>query len=354
MKAAGAIPLARSNMPEMGLRISTDNPLRGRTHNPFDPTRTAGGSSGGEGAALATGMSPLGLGNDLGGSVRNPAFCCGVRALKPTPGRIPHAMSLPPPDDYLSYQLMAVEGPMARHTADLRLALGVLAGRHRRDPLSVDAPLEGPAPERFRVGLVLEVPGVELAPSVRSAVERAGAALASAGFEVDEVAAPEPERVMELWGHLLAADVREMLPELQGLLSPRPRELLRQLTERYPAGKLSSVELHCERMRLCRAWSELFASHPVLVGPTWTREPFRHDEDLDPEEGLELTLRTLAFITPANCLGLPAVAVPTGLEGGLPTGVQILSDRWREDLCLFAAEALEQAFPALVPVTPAG
>ena len=102
MKAAGAIPVARTNLPEFGLRISTDNPLRGRTNNPWHPERTAGGSSGGEGAALATGMSPFGLGNDIGGSVRNPAFCCGITSLKPTPGRLPMASSIPPLDPMIA------------------------------------------------------------------------------------------------------------------------------------------------------------------------------------------------------------------------------------------------------------
>lgn len=144
MKAAGAIPLARTNLPEMGLRITTDNPLRGRTLNPWGPAHTAGGSSGGEGAALATGMSPIGLGNDIGGSLRNPAYCCGITSLKPTTGRIPHASCLPPEDFYLAAQLMCVEGPMARHVEDLRLALAVLAGRDPRDPFSVEVPLQGP------------------------------------------------------------------------------------------------------------------------------------------------------------------------------------------------------------------
>ena len=156
MKAAGAIPLARTNLPEMALRITTDNPLRGRTNNPWDAARTAGGSSGGEGAALATGMSPIGLGNDIGGSLRNPAYCCGITSLKPTTGRIPSVHSMPSPVQSLASRMMAVEGPMARSVADLRTALGVLAGWHRDDPFSVSAALEGPAVAK-RAALVTEM-----------------------------------------------------------------------------------------------------------------------------------------------------------------------------------------------------
>ena len=133
-EAAGAIPLARTNLPEMGLRITTDNPLRGRTSNPWNPARTAGGSSGGEGAALATGMSPIGLGNDIGGSLRNPAYCCGIAALKSTIGRIPMVLSIPAVAQPISFRMMCVEGPMARSVADLKIAYRLLAGWHPGDP----------------------------------------------------------------------------------------------------------------------------------------------------------------------------------------------------------------------------
>ena len=152
MKAAGAIVIGRTNLPEFALRLSTDNPLRGATLNPWNPLLTPGGSSGGDAAALATGMTPFGLGNDLGGSLRNPAYCCGVAALKPTAGRIPRAGSIPPLDGGIATQVMAVEGPMARTVADLRLGLQVLAGRDIRDPRSVDAPLHGPASLRASGG----------------------------------------------------------------------------------------------------------------------------------------------------------------------------------------------------------
>jgi amidase len=138
LKAAGAIPLARTNMSELGMRLCTVNPLRGRTLNPFEPRLSVGGSSGGDAVAVGTGMVPLGLGGDMGGSLRVPAECCGVAALKPTSGRIPIASSLPPLDSGLAAQVMLAIGPIARHTADLRAALALLAGRDGRD-LCLDA-----------------------------------------------------------------------------------------------------------------------------------------------------------------------------------------------------------------------
>src|SRR5437868_3249760 len=141
MRAAGAIPIARTNMPDMALRTHTDSSLHGLTRNPWHPGRTAGGSSGGEGAALATGMSALGLGNDIGGSLRNPASACGIASIRPSMGRVPDAGLVPSDDAMLAGQLMAVQGPMARTVADVRAALGVLSGHHPRDPWSVDVPL---------------------------------------------------------------------------------------------------------------------------------------------------------------------------------------------------------------------
>jgi amidase len=152
MRGAGAIAIGRTNLPDMGLRVHTESSLHGLTRNPWNPGRTAGGSSGGEAAALATGMSPIGLGNDIGGSLRNPASACGIASIKPSAGRIPDAGVVPNEDRLLAVQLMQVQGPMARRVADLRLGFQVLMGAHPRDPWSIDAPFAGrPAPRPIRV-----------------------------------------------------------------------------------------------------------------------------------------------------------------------------------------------------------
>jgi amidase len=144
MRAAGAIPIARTNLPDMALRVHTSSSLHGLTRNPWHPGRTAGGSSGGEAAALASGMSPIGLGNDIGGSLRNPANACGIASIRPSAGRVPDAGYVPAEDHLLAVQLMNVQGPMARRVADVRLGLRILMGAHPRDPWSIDAPFDGP------------------------------------------------------------------------------------------------------------------------------------------------------------------------------------------------------------------
>lgn len=198
MKAAGAIGIGRTNLPELGSRIDTDNPLRGRTYNPFDPTLTPGGSSGGEGAAIATGMSPLGLGNDIGGSVRNPSYCCGIAAIKPSVGRVPW-VTVSDPDGGIALEFLT-DGPMARSVADLRTALGIIGGRHPDDPKLVDVPLIGPVPEKLSAALVTELPGVDLPDVTLREIERAGKILRDQGFDVRHAQPPEIDKVFDVWG----------------------------------------------------------------------------------------------------------------------------------------------------------
>lgn len=350
MKAAGAIPLARTNLPEMGLRITTDNPLRGRTNNPWDPARTAGGSSGGEGAALATGMSPFGLGNDIGGSLRNPAYCCGITSLKPTTGRIPSAGSIPPTDLPISYRLMAVDGPMARSVADLRLGYAILSGWHPRDPFSTPAPLEGAAVPN-KVALVTSPCGIAMPESTVAAIRRAGEVLAASGWLVEEVEVPELARVNEIWGHVLASDLSQMAPALSPVMSEGAIGLIDKLLAHFDPSQMPTTPMYMERDRLAKAWSRFFVDYPVVIGPTWADLPFMHDADMA-DDGLEITLKRLTFITPGNLLGIPAVALPMGVADGLPTGVQIYADRWREDLCLNAAGIIETEVGSIAPIDP--
>ncbi len=351
MKAAGAIPLGRTNLPELGMRITTDNPLHGRTLNPWHADRTPGGSSGGEASALASGMSPLGLGNDIGGSVRNPAFCCGVASLKPSAGRIPHASSIPPEDSGLAAQLLLTEGPIARHVKDLRLAYETLSGRDSRDPQSTDAPLYGPDVKK-RAAIVTDIPGVELPESTRDALLQAATALEEMGWETVQIQPPELAHVHEVWMHHLSADFKPLLGDMSAVMTDAPLEFLRLLCERNDPAAVGLANIHAERNRLSRLWSEFFTANPIMVGPTWTGPQFEHDADINGVVGLELAIDLLRFISPANVLGLPSAAIPIGVTDGLPTGVQVYADRWRDDLALSGAEAIEAVVGQICPIDP--
>src|SRR6516164_6596351 len=254
LRAAGAIPFGRTNLPDFGLRVHTDSALHGLTRNPWHPQRTPGGSSGGEAAALATGMSPLGLGNDLGGSLRNPVHCCGVASIKPSVGAVPRATVIPPEDLNISFQLMAVEGVMARRVADVRAAFTVMAGQHPRDPLSVPAVFTDLDPgERPQVAVLPEPPGGSTHPEVAAAVRRAADALADDGFKVTEAVPPDYEQAIELWATLLAADLRVVKPLLDQLMGADGRQFLDYTSGYLPESDLAGWAMaHTARHGLAR------------------------------------------------------------------------------------------------------
>lgn len=240
---------------------------------------------------------------------------------------------------------------MARHVKDLRLAYGILSGRDARDPVSVDAPLEG-APAPKKAALVTEIPGGSLADCARAAVEEAGRALESAGWEVTQAQPPELERVSELWSFIMSMDFQPLLTQLAPVMSDRLVEALQSTLGELQPAPSQLPEIHAERNRLSRAWSEFFQEHPVVVGPTWTDVQFLHDADLEMPDGMQVVMERVRFITPGNVLGLPSVAVPTGVHEGLPTGVQVYAEKWREDLALGGAEVIEAALGQICPIDP--
>jgi amidase len=353
LKAAGAIPLARTNLPDFGLRWHTDNALRGATRNPWDASRTPGGSSGGEAAALATGMTPLGMGNDYGGSLRWPSQCCGTAALKPTLGRIATATSLEPFDSPITLQLFAVQGPMARHVRDLRLALGAMSGPDARDPWYTPASLQGPAMPK-RVAVVMDPGGEGVDAAVAAGVKRAADALRDAGYEVEKVDAPAVGAARDTWASLVLAEVAHgLLPQLRPVLGGDATRFLDEAIEASPPVDFGGYMMgFAARQGIARAWSEFFERYPLVLGPIATMQPFTVGFDIAGPEAFLEALRGLRLVVALNLLGLPAVVVPTGISDGLPQGVQVIGNRYREDLCLDAAEAIESRLGVITPIDP--
>jgi amidase len=354
LRAAGAIAFGRTNLPDFALRVHTDSALHGLTRNPWNPQRTAGGSSGGEAAALATGMSPLGLGTDLGGSLRNPAHCCGVASIKPSTGAVPAATVIPPEDMTISNQLMNVQGVMARRIADVRAGFTAIAGQHPRDPLSVPAVFTDLAPgERPAVAVLPKPPGGSTHPEVAAAVRRAADALADDGFKVTEAVPPGYEQAIELWGTILAADLRVMQPVLDQLMGPGGREFLRYALGHLPAADLEGWAMaHTARHGLARHWSLWYQEYPVLLSPVWSQPAFPLDFDIASLDGAIATLELMRPVLPANLLGTPAAVVPAGMAEGLPVGVQVMGGRYTDLRCLAVAEAIERRLGTLIPSTP--
>ena len=225
MRGAGAVVLARTNMPDLGLRINTESSLFGATHNPWKRGYTVGGSSGGEAAALATGMSPIGLGNDIGGSLRNPAYCCGVASIKPSRGRIAQGNPSDVFEMTVNAQIMLAQGVLARHVGDVRRGLEVVMGAHHGDPQSVDVPFDGPPASR-RVAMVAEPFGGETDPGVAEGVRVAGRALAEAGYEVDEVEPPMLFEAYVTWTELMMTSLKVARPKFEPFMGEEGRRFL--------------------------------------------------------------------------------------------------------------------------------
>ena len=354
LRAAGAIPIGRTNLPDFGLRVHTDSALHGLTRNPWNPARTAGGSSGGEAAALATGMSPLGLGNDLGGSLRNPAHCCGVASIKPSTGSVPAGTVIPPENLPIALQLMAVEGVLARRVADVRAGLLAIAGQHPRDPLSVPAVFADLDPARRpAVAVLAEPPGGRTHPGVAAAVRRAADALADDGFEVAEAMPPDYELALELWRTILAPDLRIMKAMLDPIMGEGGRTFLGNALDGIPAPDLAGwAAAHTARHGLARAWSLWFQEYPVLLSPVWSQPAFRVGLDVAGPGGASETLELMRPVLPANLLGTPAAVVPAGMAEGLPVGVQVMGGKYTELRCLAVAEAIERRLGTLTPIDP--
>ncbi len=354
LKAAGAIPIGRTNLATFAVRWHCDSELHGATVNPWDRSRTPGASSGGEAVALATGMSPLGLGNDGLGSLRWPAQCCGVSALKPTLGRIPDATTAGPEDWPIGVQLTAVQGPMARRVADLRAAFEVMAGPSWRDPWSVPAPLRGPDPPKpVRVALVVDPAGHGTAKQVQEGVRKAARALDDAGYVVDEVEPPSIDVAAKtLLDMLNTPDVRAGWQTLSQMMPADTRRFISAFYE--VAGDpdpVTTVQGFVIRHSLLRAWGEFQETHPLIVAPIFTDVPFEAGTDLDNGRVAE-TIRGMRMAIAVNALGLPAVALPVGIGDGLPQSVQVIGPRYREDLCLDAAAAIEERVGIITPIDP--
>ena len=354
LKAAGAIPIGRTNLATIAVRWHCESELWGTTVNPWDRSRTPGASSGGEAAAIATGMSPLGLGNDGLGSLRWPAQCCGVSALKPTLGRIPDATSAGPAEVAIGVQLTAVQGPMARRVADLRAAFAVLAGPTWRDPWTVPAPQRGPEPARpVRVALVVDPAGQGTANEVQDGVRKAARALDDAGYVIDEVEPPSIDvAATTLLAMLNTPDIRAMWQMSSQML---PADTQRFLSAFYEVAgdpdPVTTVQSFMTRQSLLRAWGEFQEEHPLIVAPIFTDVPFEVGTDLGDGRVAE-TIRGMRMALAVSALGLPAVALPVGTGDGLPQSVQVIGPRYREDLCLDAAAALEDRLGIITPIDP--
>ena len=355
LKHAGAIIVGRTNAPAFSMRAFTDNALHGQTLNPRDPSVTPGGSSGGAGVAVATGIGPIAHGNDIGGSVRIPAYCSGVVGLRTGFGRVPAFNASTPRPPARSSTLMTTHGPLTRTVRDARLALAAMARGDRCDWRWSDVPMQGPPPARpIKVAIVPDVPGGPTHPAQAAAVRQAGRHLEAAGYIVEEVLPPDMERGAALFHIICVTDLFGVLwPQMQKVGDANGIASMKAWLELHqPVDTPTFVAALAEREGLIRRWMSFFQEWPLLVLPTLPDLPPKPARDAEPG-GKREVLNMLRTTLLAPLLGLPALALPVGSHGKLRTGVQILAMRNREDLCLDAGEVIEAAEGVVRPIDPA-
>ncbi len=352
LRASGAIAVGRSNAPCYSYRYFTDNALHGRTLNPRNPALTPGGSSGGASAALAAGIGAIAHGNDLGGSIRYPAYAAGVAGIRPSLGRVPAYNPLATAERPITLQLFSVQGPLARHVADLRAALVAMMSGPQPDPWHTPAPLAGaPVARPIRVGLAM----LGADPPVAAALRQAAGWLADAGYIVEEVTPPHWDEAASLWRSLLMADsLRFMQPLIEANGDDGTRASWAAWSANVNAADQEAYAAGlARRTAILRDWHRFFRRHPLLLCPVSRETPFPIDLDLT-VEGQARILRAQEPLYVFNFLGLPGAVVPTAtVAHNIPLGVQLVADRFREDLCLGAAEVIEARAGAPAIVDPA-
>lgn len=356
LKRAGAIVVGRTNTPAWSFRLTTDNAYRGRTYNPWSRAHTPGGSSGGAAASLAAGITPLAHGNDSAGSLRFPAYCTGVAALRPSFGRVPAYNPSTTTERPLSAQLLSVQGPMARSVRDLRLALAAMAAGDPRDPWWTPAPLRG-EPRARRVALVddaTQLGGPEPTRDVAAALALAAAALADAGYDIVRERTPGFARAAALWLEMFVPEFRRFaLATCERDGDDGFRLAVGHMLANAPdCGPEAHLRALAERTRVMREWNVFLERTSLVLAPVSTELPYLHGFDVESARRTLAVWRETSTMMAVPVLGLPAVAVPTGVAGGLPVGVQLIAPRFREDLALAAAEAIEARMPRLTPIDP--
>jgi len=345
LRRAGAIIIGRTNTPELSMRATTVNPLHGRTWNPWHPDASPGGSSGGAGVAAAAGFGPIHHGNDIGGSLRFPAFTNGVVTVKPTPGRIPAFNPSAPGERGLLAQLTSVQGAIARTVADVRLATRVMAGPDCRDPWWMPAPFEGePMPKPIRVAVTRNSHGYPIHPGIVELIEKSASFLSDAGYDVVEIEPPSIMEPAQGWFSVLLTELKAMLgPTVDQFASDEVRRLFSWY---YEFGKILDVDDFraglADRTRMMRAWSIFLDESPIVLTPFLMRPTFAWNYDVQGIPQAKDLFDASIYSYGINYLGLPAGVLPIDLVENLPAGVQLVGPRFREDVILDAMAAIEE------------
>jgi amidase len=352
LRKSGAVIVGRTNMPAFGLRWFTRCALHGHTRNPRNPDLTPGGSSGGAGAAVASGIGAIGHGTDIGGSIRYPAYACGVHGIRPTFGRIP-AVNFSAPDRLIGAQLMAVSGPIARTIGDLRLSFDAMSQRDIRDSWHVAQPAI-PASTPKRAALAAAPEDMEVAPEIVDTLRAAAEVLRAAGWTVEERSCPPLREAAEIQAILWLADFRHnVVPVLKKERDPDSVFVFEQMERLSPDGGLRALmDALQRRAALIRSWQTFLEEYPILLLPVSGEPPFPDLLDVESSAAFDRVIAAQLTQLALPLIGVPCMAVTTRLEGATPLGVQLVAPRYREDLLFDVGEIIEAAGTPTSPIDP--
>jgi len=355
-RRAGAIFIGRTNVPAFSTRYFTDCELHGRTLNPWDPRRTPGGSSGGAAACVATGMGAIAHGNDRAGSVRYPAYACGVFGIRPTLGRVPTFEGTSPEEIAITTQLCHTQGVLARTVDDLRLGLETTIAGDPRDPWSVSVPLRNEGLSPGRIALSMQ----KAAPEVQAALRHAAKWLEDAGYRVEEAEPPRLEEAGRLFFTLVVSEGMASKEDTAGTSraieaygdEPAKRARRSTVASLKPLDYAGYINAFARRAAILRQWMVFFERYQALLLPVSRERPFAVDEDQRGDAAMAMLLEAQVPMLAASTLGLPGLTVPATLADGVPVGVQLIGRRYGEELLLAAARAIEERTGVRTPIEP--
>lgn len=348
LRDAGAICIGLTNTPEFSMRAFTDNPLYGLTLNPWDEAITCGGSSGGAGAALASGIGTLAHGNDIGGSLRYPAHFNGVVAIKPSLGRVAHHNATVTDNRPIGMQLFSAQGSMARTVSDVRLFLDVISGPDSRDPWSVAAPeskeKQSACSKPIKVALANVPDDVMASPAIMDTIRQAADWLDNAGYEVEEIALPDLDECWQNWWDIIYTELCVAMREDMDSMAGNDFKTSFSFLDSY--GRVLDLPDYMaalgKRTHHLRSWRAFMEDYPLVLAPVVAQDaPSARGDVESAEQSRTFYQDSARFIGIVNYLGLPAASIPAGLSNGHPVGVQLIGRAFREDQILDAAAVIE-------------
>lgn len=346
LRNAGAIIVGRTNTPAFSMRWFTRNSLHGHTLNPRHPALTPGGSSGGAAAAVASGMCAIGQGTDIAGSIRYPAYACGLHGLRPSLGRIP-SVNLSLPDRHIGAQITVVSGPIARRIADLRLGLEAMAVPSPLDPWSVPVAYDQ-GPYNKRVALCVAPDGLAVTAEVEAALRQTAAQLQDAGYEIVECAIPPLREAMQLQLLLWMSEYHlNGGAPIEREDDPDANFVYAQLMASHEKPTLHSLMAALQRrIQLAREWQLFLTEYPLLLCPVSAEPPFPDQLDVESPAAFKRVIEAQMTQIGLPFMGMPALSVATA-AGRAPMGVQLVAARFREDVLLAAGAEIEARNPPL-------